>query len=37
MKPYQGSAALLLLLITMGLGVLALLTKRWLYRRYRGG
>jgi phosphate transport system permease protein len=37
MKPYQGSAALLLLLITMGLGVLALLTKRWLYRHYRGG
>ena len=37
MKPYQGAAAVLLLLLTMSLGMLALLTKHWLVRRYRGG
>jgi phosphate transport system permease protein len=37
MKPYQASAAVLLLLLTMGLGMAALLVKRWLVRRYRGG
>jgi len=36
MKPYQGTAAVLLLVLTMGLGMVALLIKRWLARRFRG-
>jgi ABC-type phosphate transport system permease subunit len=37
MGPYMYTAGLLLLAITMGLGIAALLVKRWLVRQYRGG
>lgn len=37
MASLQHTAALLLLALTMGLGILASVTKRWLARRYRGG
>ena len=37
MEPYQFIAGLLLLAITMGLGITALLIKRWLVKRHRGG
>jgi phosphate transport system permease protein len=36
MGGYQFSAGVLLLVITTGLGVAAMVTKRWLGRRYRG-
>jgi phosphate transport system permease protein len=37
MRPYVYMAAMLLMMITLGLGVAALLSKRWFVRRYRGG
>jgi phosphate transport system permease protein len=37
MKPYVYMAALLLLSITLGFGIAALLIKRWLIHRFRGG
>jgi len=37
MGPYQFTAGVLLLIITMGLGITALLLKRWLVKRHRGG
>jgi hypothetical protein len=36
MKPYQFMAAYLLLMITLGLGLIAMVAKRVLSRRYRG-
>jgi phosphate transport system permease protein len=37
MRPYAYMAASLLLCITLGLGIAAILAKRWLVVRYRGG
>jgi ABC-type phosphate transport system permease subunit len=37
MGPFQYTAGVLLLIITMGLGTLAIYIKRWLVRRHRGG
>lgn len=36
MGPYQFTAGLILMLITIGLGISALFLKRWLRRRYQG-
>ncbi|HVN54961.1 MAG TPA: ABC transporter permease subunit [Anaerolineaceae bacterium] len=36
MQPYQFQAGLLLLIITLTLGALAILTKNWLAKRFRG-
>ncbi len=37
MGTYQLTAAVLLLIVTMGLGIVAFGLKRWLYKRFRGG
>jgi phosphate transport system permease protein len=37
MGPFQYTAGVILLIITMGLGALSIVVKRWLVRRYRGG
>jgi phosphate transport system permease protein len=37
MGPFQYTAGVILLIITMGLGALSIFVKRWLVRRYRGG
>jgi phosphate transport system permease protein len=37
MGPFQYTAGVILLLITMGLGILAIYAKRWLAKRFRGG
>jgi len=37
MGPFLFTAGVLLMIITMGMGIAAMLTKRWLVRRHRGG
>lgn len=37
MLPYQYTAGVILLIITVGLGVIALVLKRWLVKNHRGG
>lgn len=37
LQPFQYSAGVLLLMITMGLGIASMLTKRWMTKAFRGG
>jgi phosphate transport system permease protein len=37
MGPYQFTAGMLLVIITVGMGILAMVLKRWLVKRHRGG
>jgi ABC-type phosphate transport system permease subunit len=37
MAPYQFTAGMLLVIITVGLGLLSMLIKHWLVKRHRGG
>jgi phosphate transport system permease protein len=37
MVPYAYTAGLILMMITVGLGVIAMISKRWLATRFRGG